>query len=132
MNQVNDIFNFILKNTNCSYCQEYEKIENNEGWNLYMKEYDMYSALLLYHPVMKKDIRVISKPTDIIILLDKDSNVIVKLEIIIQNNETLFSTLVPTEEYQSFYDTINSIEKPFDKTLNALYIGEYTVQIKSS
>ena len=132
MNQVNDILNFILKNTNCSYCQEYEKIENNEGWNLYMKEYDMYSALLLYHPVMKKDIRVISKPTDIIILLDKDSNVIVKLEIIIQNNETLFSTLVPTEEYQSFYDTINSIEKPFDKTLNALYIGEYTVQIKSS
>jgi len=119
---------FIMKNTNCSYCQEYEKVENNEGWHLFMKEYDMYSALLLYHPKLKEDIRVLCKPNDIISVLDKEGQVIVKLETIVQNKDSLFSTLVPTEEYQSFYGDVDTMEKSYDKTLNAWFIGEYTVQ----
>jgi hypothetical protein len=51
-----DIFN-IFKNLSCSnYCTdnefEQENINNNnntKSWNLYLKEYEMYSAMILYN-----------------------------------------------------------------------------------
>jgi hypothetical protein len=132
MEKLQEIFSYVLKNTNCSYCQEYEKVENNEGWNLYIKEYEMYTALLLYHPQSKEDICSICKPNDIISLLDKKGEVVVKLEMIVQNKDNLFSTLVPTDEYSSFYGELDAMDKKKDKTVNAYWIGEYTVQIQSA
>ena len=62
----------ILNNLNCnsSYCQEYEYNVNSENfcsWKLYVKTYEMYSALLLYNEVLNKDISEI--------LIDKNRRV---------------------------------------------------------
>ena len=58
-----DIFN-IFKNLSCSnYCTdnefEQDNINNNNNtrsWNLYLKEYEMYSAMILYNNKLNKDI----------------------------------------------------------------------------
>ena len=56
-----DLIIKLLDNLNCSgsYCQEYEYNVNSENftsWKLYVKEYEMYSALLLYNDKLNKDI----------------------------------------------------------------------------
>ena len=45
-----------LKNSGCSYCQENDYTdpkENYTNWSLYIKEYEMYSSLILYHEKQK-------------------------------------------------------------------------------
>ena len=46
-----------LKNSGCSYCQENDYTDPKEiytKWSLYLKEYEMYSSLILYHEKQKK------------------------------------------------------------------------------
>ena len=69
---MSELLTNILKNIGCSYCQEYEYQENInyfKSWKLYLKEYEMYSAMILYNDKLKKDISHIIKKNDSIFLL---------------------------------------------------------------
>ena len=123
-----------LKNMGCSYCQEYEfqdntKKEKFKSWKLYLKEYEMYSAMILYNDVLKKDISNIINNNDTICLKDinDDKNIILKLEFVTKSDDGEFSILVPTDEYQHFYEEIENMNKFFDKNINAYYIGTYNL-----
>ena len=49
-----------------------------KSWKLYLKEYDMYSAMLLYNDNLKKDISFIIKKNECINLLDDKGDVFIK------------------------------------------------------
>lgn len=122
----------LLKNLGCSHCQEFEFQENNKenykDWKLYLKEYEMYSAMVLYNSKLKKDISYLINRNENIILLNKDNNeIFLKLEFII-NDEYNNSILVPTDEYLDMYEKIEQLDKDFDKEINAYYIGNYNVK----
>jgi len=68
-----------LKNSGCSYCQENDYSDSKEiysNWSLYIKEYEMYSSLILYHDKMKKDISFYIKQNESIKLLKKNKIII--------------------------------------------------------
>ena len=122
----------LLKNLGCSHCQEFEFQDNNKenykDWKLYLKEYEMYSAMILYNSKLKKDISYLINRNENIILLNKDNNeIFLKLEFII-NDEYNNSILVPTDEYLDMYEKIEQLDKDFDKEINAYYIGNYNVK----
>lgn len=127
-----DLLNNILKNIGCSHCQEFEFQDMNKeiykDWKLYLKEYDMYSAMILYNNKLKKDISYLINKNENIILLDRESkDIFLKLEFII-NDEYNNSILVPTDEYLNMYEKIEQLDKEFDKEQNAYYIGTYNVK----
>lgn len=129
------ITNF-LKHLGCSHCQEFEfqNNKNNENlkhWKLYLKEYEMYSAMFLYNENLKKDISYLIKKNESIFLLKDNHDIFLKLEYISNNEDDNISILVPTNEYNDIYEHIESMDKLFDKDLNAYYIGTYDVK-KSS
>ena len=122
-----------LKNLGCSYCQEYEfqeslNKENYSSWKLYLKEYELYSAMLLYNEKLKKDISHLINKNDTIFLLDDNKEIVSKLEFISINEEDNNPILVVTDEYQDFYENIENIEKVYDTELNAYYIGTYNIK----
>ena len=119
-----------LKNMGCSYCQEYEFQENSnknikENWKLYLKEYDMFSAMILYNEILDKNISYYSKIGDCISLLNENKDIVVKLEYLIQSDNAI---LVPTDEYQSFYESIEQMNKEYDPIMKAHYIGTYIIK----
>ena len=122
----------ILNNLNCnsSYCQEYEYNVNSENftsWKLYVKTYEMYSALLLYNEVLSKDISEILIDKNSVELMDNDK-VFIKLDIITKkNNDTKYSILVPNENYIESYKNIESMDKKYDKNIDAYYVGIYNI-----
>ena len=128
-----DLLTKILNNLNCSgsYCQEYEYNVNSENfvsWKLYIKEYEMYSALLLYNDVLKKDISDVFIDKTFIELMQNDK-VFIKLDIITKpNNDNKYSILVPNEEYIEIYKNIESMNKKYEKDIDAYYIGTYNIQ----
>ena len=74
-----DLITNILKNTGCSYCQENDHSDKKEyanNWNLYLRESDMYSSLLLFNHKLDKDISYYTRKNDSISLIDKDKNII--------------------------------------------------------
>ena len=116
----------------CSHCQEYEFQENNKEnykeWKLYLKEYEMYSAMILYNPKLKKDISYLISKNETIILYQKENNeIFLKLEYIL-SDENNNSILVPTDEFQDIYEKIEQLEKEFDKDRNAYYIGIFNIK----
>jgi hypothetical protein len=134
-----ELITSVLKNLGCSYCQEYQFEENYnknnfKGWKLYLKEYDMYSAMILYNEKLDKDISYYFKKGENIFLLNDKQEIILKLEYLSDNesektddlNKT--AILVPTEEYQEFYEKIEAMEKSFDPKLKAYYISTYDVK----
>ena len=123
----------ILKSLGCSHCQEYEfqnnyNKENMKSWKLYLKEYDMYSAMLLYNDNLKKDISFIIKKNECINLLDDKGDVFIKLEFISKSDDDTTSILVPTDEYQELYENIEQMNKTYDKNLDAYLIGIYNIK----
>jgi hypothetical protein len=123
-----ELFTSILKNIGCSYCQEYEYQENTnyfKSWKLYLKEYEMYSAMILYNDKLNKDISHIIKKNDSIFLLN-NKNIMLKLEYI--SNESDNAILVPTDEYNDFYEKIEEMNKPFNEKLKAYYIGTFDIE----
>ena len=128
-----DIVTNILKNLGCSHCQEFEfqqnySKENFKEWDLYLKEYEMYSAMILHNNKLKKDISyLINKNENIILLNNKNNEVFLKLEYILldDNNNSI---LVPTDEFVDMYEKIEQLEKDFDKEINAYYIGTYNIK----
>lgn len=126
---MSELLTNILKNIGCSYCQEYEYQENInyfKSWKLYLKEYEMYSAMILYNDKLKKDISHIIKKNDSIFLL-ADNNIVLKLEYI-SNESDNNAILVPTDEYNEFYEKIEEMNKSFDNNLKAYYIGTFDIE----
>ncbi len=122
----------ILKHMGCSHCQEYDFKGDDEGcligWKLYLKEYDMYSAMILYNDILKKDISYLINKNDIITLIDENNNIFIKLEFIIKNSDTNETILIPIDEYQKSYEKIEQMDKKYNKELNAYLIGIYNVR----
>ena len=125
----------VLKNLGCSHCQEYEfqenyNTENMKSWKLYLKEYEMYSAMLLYNDNLKKDISYIIKKNECIYLLNDKDEVFIKLEFISKSEDDNNSILVPTDDYQELYESIEQMDKIYDKNLDAHLIGVYNIKKK--
>ena len=125
----------VLKNLGCSHCQEYEfqenyNNENMKSWKLYLKEYEMYSAMLLYNDNLKKDISYIIKKNECIYLLNDKDEVFIKLEFISISEDDNNSILVPTDDYQELYESIEQMDKIYDKNLDAHLIGVYNIKKK--
>ena len=123
----------ILKNLGCSHCQEYEfqenySKENMKSWKLYLKEYELYSAMLLYNDKLKKDISFIIKKNECIYLLDDKDEIFIKLEFISKSEDDNTSILVPTDDYQELYEKIEQMDKTYDKDLDAYLIGIYNIK----
>ena len=130
-----DLFN-IFKNLSCSnYCTdnefEQDSINNNntKSWNLYLKEYEMYSAMILYNSKLNKDISYLINKNDVVTLLD-EKNIFIKLEYISDNEEDKRAILVPTDDFVELYEKIEKMDKTFDKELNAYLIGTYDIKKK--
>ncbi len=126
------ITNF-LKHLGCSHCQEFEyqdtkNKENYRGWKLYLKEYELFSAMILYNDILKKDISHIINKNESIFLLKDDNEIFLKLEYIANNDQDNHPILVPTDDYQELYENIEQMDKTFDKELNAFYIGTYNIK----
>ena len=131
------ITNF-LKNIGCSHCQEFEFQENYnkdnyKSWKLFLKEYEMYSSMILVNSKLNKDISFLISKNESIFLLDDKNEIFIKLEYISNNEDDNTCILVPTEEYEELYTKIESMDKKFDKKYNAYYIGTYNLkkQIKN-
>ena len=141
----------IFRNLNCTYCQDYIYVnpeyvdengeirnveENNEketkveknGWNLYIKEFESYSALILYHPIYKKDVIEIFE-TENIYLYDENGNKIMKLEFVnsLEMEKEKTSIWVPGENYYAFYERLLEMKKKYDKDIEAYFVGSYNI-----
>ena len=126
------ITNF-LKHLGCSHCQEFEfqnnkNNDNLKNWKLYLKEYEMYSAMFLYNDTLKKNISYIINKNESIFLEKENNDIYLKLEYISNNDNDNLPILVPTDEYQDIYENIESMEKTFDKDMNSFYIGTYDIR----
>lgn len=132
---MNEFLTKVLNNLNCSgsYCQEYSASEgaSNEnmiGWKLYIKEYEMYSALVLFHDGLNKDIAEVF-PDKNTVELFKNGTSFIKLDIItkkeVSKKEMKYSVLVPTEESMEAYKSIEGMDKKIDKNIGGKFIGEY-------
>lgn len=126
-----------LKNLGCSHCQEFEfqdtqNKENLKNWNLYLKEYELYSAMCLYNEKNQKDVSFIINKNDSIYLMDDNNEIFLKLEYISNNENDNSPILVPTDDYQDLYEKIEQMDKKFNKELNAHYIGTFTLKISKN
>ena len=124
---------FLLKNINCSNCTSNEFDENPikqdyKSWKMYLKEYELYSAITLYNDDLNKDISYLIQKNDSIILLDDKNEIFIKLEYLSNSEEDNTPILVPTDEFQDLYEKIENMEKNFDKNRNAYYIGTYDLK----
>ena len=130
---MSELLTSLLKNIGCSHCQEFEFQENYnkdsyKSWKLYLKEYEMYSAMILYNSKLDKDISYLIGKNDSILLLNENNEIFIKLEYISNNEEDNTSILVPTDEYQELYEQIENMDKKFDKKKNAYLIGVYDIK----
>ena len=121
-----------LKNSGCSYCQENDYTdpkENYTNWSLYIKEYEMYSSLILYHEIQKKDISFYINQNDSIKLLKKNKTII-ELDFISKDDDNNLAILVPDEKYQEYYKNIEKKSKNLNKNLKAFFIDKFDIIIK--
>ena len=121
-----------LKNSGCSYCQENDYTDPKEiytKWSLYLKEYEMYSSLILYHEKQKKDISYFISQSDSIKLIKKNKTII-ELDFISKDDDNHLAILVPDEKYQEYYENIEKKGKNFNKELNAYFIDNFDIVIK--
>ncbi len=130
---MSDLLTLFLKNLGCSQCQEFEfqenyNKENLKSWKLYLKKYDMYTAMILYNSKLDKDISYLINKNESLLLLNENGEIYIKLEYISNNEDDKNAILVPTDEYMQLYETIESMDKKFDKKMNAYYIGKYDIQ----
>lgn len=119
-----------LKNTGCSYCQENDYSEDKNifnNWSLYLKEEEMYSALVLYNKKYDKDISYYINLNDKIKLF-KNNKLVLELEFISTNDDDNYAILVPDEKYQEYYQEIENKNKEFDTKLNSYYVENYDIK----
>lgn len=121
-----------LKNSGCSYCQENDYSDSKEiysNWSLYIKEYEMYSSLILYHDKMKKDISFYIKQNESIKLLKKNK-IIIEVDYISKDDVNHLAILVPHEKYQEYYENIEKKNKNFNHELNAYLVDSFDILFK--
>jgi len=128
-----DFITNLLKNLGCFHLSEsesYENIEKNDfkDWKLYLKEYDMFSAMTLYNDKLKKDISYILNINESIFLLDNKNEIFLKLEYITNNENDNCPILVLTDDYNELYEKVDKMEKIYDKNINGYYIGEFNIK----
>ncbi len=152
-NKNNDYFNkyikYVMKNFQCSYCNEYQNISNKDNhnlkeddynenieyknWNLYLKEFDDYSAFILYNSFYKKDVIELFKKYNFkkineLVLLDIDNNSrFITLEFVSKNDDENTSIWVPSDSDYQLYERIIESNKKYDKNMEAFYIGTYNL-----
>lgn len=110
----------ILKNTGCSYCQENDYLDKKEfinHWNLYLKEDEMYSSLLLYNNKLKKDISYYIQKNDTICIIDKKDNILLQLDYISNYTKTDYAILVPSEDFIDYYENLEKKKTKIDENL---------------
>jgi hypothetical protein len=122
-----------LKNLGCSHCQEFEfqdvqNKDNLKNWKLYLKEFEMYSAMYLYNNKIKKDISYIINKNDSIYLINEKNEIFLKLEYILNDTKNNSSILVPTDDYLEHYEKIEQMEKIYDKEMEGYYIGTFSLK----
>ena len=125
-------FQRFLRNSGCSYCQENDYSEIKEiysNWSLYIKEYEMYSSLILYHDKMKIDISYYIKQNEPIKLLKKNK-VILEVDFISKDDTNQLAILVPHENYQEYYENIEKKSKNFNPELNAYLVDSFDILVK--
>jgi ribosomal protein L33 len=126
-----ELLTLFLKSLGCSQCQEFEYHESTskkfKNWKLFLKKYEMFTAMILYNENLKKDISYIINKNESILLLDDTNEVYMKLEYVSNNEESKISILVPTDEYHELYQKIEEQENEFNKELDAYYIGTYNI-----
>lgn len=123
-----------LKQAECSYCQENDYTEKKEiykGWNLYVREEEMYSSLLLYNPKLKKDISYFTQLNDSITLCDKNNKLLLKIDYISNYTNNNYALLVPDDFYLETFESLEKKGKNNDKNINAyLILNDLTIQLK--
>lgn len=121
-----------LKNSGCSYCQENDYNDSKEiytKWSLYIKEYEMYSSLILYHDKIKKDISYYINQNESIKLYKKNK-LILEVDYISKDDTNQLAILVPHEDYQEYYENIEKKSKNFNQELNAYLVDYFDVLFK--
>ena len=124
--------NNLLKNAGCSYCQENdysEKKENYENWKLCIKENDMFSALILYNDILKKDISYFMNKGSNIDLYDKNNKLVLKLDYISNFEDNNFAILVPDEKYEKIYEELSKKDKVYLSELNSHFLDTFNIKI---
>ncbi len=143
----NKYLNFIFDNIQCSYCNEYQNIshkDNNENkeeenieyinWNLYLKEFEDYSAFILYHNVYKKDVIELFKKYNFKIMNEltlydiTNNNRFITLEFVSKNEDENTSIWVPSENDIKLYERIIESNKKYDKNMEAYLIGTFNIK----
>jgi hypothetical protein len=126
-----ELLTLFFKNIGCSRCQEFEfndnESKNFKNWKLYLKEYDMYTAMILYNEKIDKDISYIINKNESVLLLNDKDEIFIKLEYVSFDDDNKISILVPTDEYNDIYQKIENMEKSFDKKIKAQYIGTFNI-----
>ena len=124
-----DFIKIFLKNSGCSYCQENDyndKEDLDKNWNLYLKELNMYSCLILINEKSEKDIsfylNVNSK-----IKLFQNQNLVLELEYISKSEDNKYAILVPLEDYQEYYQNLERKDKKYDKNLDCYFVDKYDI-----
>lgn len=142
--KIDDAFSFLLKHLECTSCKDYDwmamahdyhesesstsisKKDDQKGWNLYIKEFDTYRAFILWHPQYRKDWSQLFSQRESVSLFDENGNYILSLESVgIQHD---FCHWVPSEKDQAMYERILDQSKIIHESINALYIGTYSIQ----
>lgn len=127
-----ELITTFLKNLGCSHCQEFEfqenyNKENWKEWKLYLKKYEMYSAMILYNHKLDKDISYLISKNECILLLNNQDEIYMKLEYISISDDNK-AIMIPTDEYQTIYENIENIDKKYDKKIDAYYIDTYNIK----
>ena len=126
-----ELLTLFLKSLGCSQCQEFEYHENTskkfKNWKLFLKKYEMYTAMILYNEKIDKDISYIINKNESILLLNDTDEIFIKLEYVSFDDDNKISILVPTDEYNDIYQKIENMEKSFDKKIKAQYIGTFNI-----
>ncbi len=151
-NRNNDYFNkyikYFMENFQCSYCNEYQNISSKDNfnkteyenedieyknWNLYLKEFDDYSALILYNSLYKKDVIELFKKynfkkiNELVLLDSNNNNRFITLEFVSKNEDENTSIWVPSDNDYQMYERIIESNKKYDKNMEAFYIGTYNL-----
>ncbi len=150
--ELNSTFNkylhYIFDNFQCSYCNEYTNLPTKENknngeeendieymnWSLYLKEFDDYSALILYHSIFKYDVIELFKKYNFkkineLTLLDNiNNNRFITLEFVSKNDSENTSIWVPSEKDYHLYERIIESNKKYDNNMDAFFIGTYNIK----
>jgi hypothetical protein len=145
----NKYIQYVLENFQCSYCNEYNYVNptdikntnDNESnseeylnWNLYLKEFEDYSALILSHSIYKKDVIELFKKynfkriNELVLLEENNNNRFITLEFVSKNDDENTSIWVPSENDLPLYERIIDSNKKYDKNMDAYFIGKYNLK----